>query len=104
MLVALPGIGPKRAARLLTVIEASRAVELERWLIGIGLPGVGPAGARRLAESLTGLDDLLDPARAEVVLAALGPATAAEVRAALADPVWQELLRRLEAERRPVTR
>ena len=48
-LVTLPGIGDKKAATLLAVIERSKRTELWRVVAGLGIPRVGPVAAKELA-------------------------------------------------------
>lgn len=48
-LVALPGIGDKKAAALLAAIERSKRAELWRVVAGLGIPRVGPVAAKELA-------------------------------------------------------
>lgn len=58
-LVALPGIGDKKAAALLAAIEHSKRAELWRVIAGLGIPRVGPVAAKQLAKQYGGLRPLL---------------------------------------------
>ncbi len=57
-LVALPGIGDKKASALLAAIEHSKRAELWRVIAGLGIPRVGPVAAKQLAAQYGGLHQL----------------------------------------------
>ncbi len=83
-LLALEGIGEKRAAALLAEIEASKSAELWRFIHGFSIPQVGEKTARELAAlggDLPGFT-LLGGDR---LVAGVGPAAAESVREFLAD-------------------
>jgi DNA ligase (NAD+) len=63
-LVTIPNVGEKSADQLLTAIEASRCVELWRFINGLGIPQVGTIGARELARRAGSLDQLMSMAPA----------------------------------------
>lgn len=71
-LVALPGIGERTATTLVDRIQASRHVEFERVLLGLGLPGVGKVTALRLAREFGGMESMLDRERLAAALSAIG--------------------------------
>jgi DNA ligase (NAD+) len=48
-LVALDGVGDKKAANLLRQIEKCRQTTLARFIFGLGIPGVGESTAKKLA-------------------------------------------------------
>ncbi|HLP09011.1 MAG TPA: NAD-dependent DNA ligase LigA [Opitutaceae bacterium] len=81
-LVALPGIGDKRAAALLAAIEQSRQAELWRVIAGLGIPRVGPVAAKELAIKYRGIRQLIAAPELE---AWLGRAENRELCARLAD-------------------
>lgn len=65
-LVALEGFAEKSAANLLAAIAAARAVELPRFLYGLGIPEVGVAVARDLARHFGTFTALRDASVAEL--------------------------------------
>ena len=81
-LVALPGIGVKKAAALLAAIERSTRAELWRVLAGLGIPRVGPVAAKKLAAQYGSLGKL---AVAPELAAWLGKAENRELCARLAE-------------------
>jgi DNA ligase (NAD+) len=98
-LVALPRVGEKTGHRLLTAIDESRDVPLERWIIALGLPGVGPRGASQLAAEVQSLAALLNPAEREKKLSVLDDAVSVQVEAHLRRPEIEAMLRRTAAAR-----
>ena len=58
-LVALPGIGDKKAGALLKAIERSKRAERWRVIAGLGIPRVGPVAAKELAARYGGLRPLM---------------------------------------------
>jgi len=93
-LLAITGIGPKTADRLLTAIEQSKRAELGRFIQGLGIPQVGAVTARKLAArsgDLAGFAAL----DAGQLTRDLGPSVAASVGAFLARPEVQAELRAL---------
>ena len=98
-LVALPRVGEKTGHRLLTAIDESRDVPLERWIIALGLPGVGPRRASQLAAEVQSLAVLLNPAEREKKLSVLDDAVSVQVEAHLRRPEIEAMLRRTAAAR-----
>jgi DNA ligase (NAD+) len=50
-LLRVPGFAPRSAEKLVHAIQASKRIELTRFLHALGIPGVGPVAARALAEA-----------------------------------------------------
>lgn len=71
-LVALPGIGEKKADALLTAIERSKRAELWRVIAGLGIPRVGPVAAKELAAQYGSLRQLADAPELAAWLGASG--------------------------------
>lgn len=94
-LLALDGVGPKTADRLLASIERSKWTDLARFIQGLGIPQVGEVTARRLA-ALAGILSALSDIDASRLEAECGPAAAAAVRAFLDRPEWRAELLALE--------
>jgi DNA ligase (NAD+) len=53
---ALPRFGTLAATHLVGAIRGARRVELDRFLLALGIPGIGTATARRLAERFRTID------------------------------------------------
>jgi DNA ligase (NAD+) len=84
-LTALPGFGGPSADALLAAIEQSRHARLWRVLSGLGLPRVGVTTAKRLALRFDSLEGFANATFGEL-LPVVGPSTAREVVAYLAEP------------------
>ncbi|MFT3830469.1 MAG: NAD-dependent DNA ligase LigA [Opitutaceae bacterium] len=81
-LVALPGIGEKKAGALVTAIDRSKRAELWRVIAGLGIPRIGPVAAKELAARYGSLQQL---AKAPEIAAWLGRPENRELCARLAE-------------------
>ena len=95
----LPGVGAKKAERLVAAFAAARGRAAEdgaRLVFALCLPGVGRETARRLANHFSGLAELARADEQALRAAGLGEAAARTVAESLADPVlkaeWRELI------------
>jgi len=93
-LVALPGIGEKKATAWLAAIERSTHVELWRTIRGLGIPRVGTATAKQLAAKYGTLGKLA-LAQENELTPLVGEATAREAAAWLGRAQNRELCARL---------
>lgn len=84
-LVAIPGLGEKSAAQLLTAIDHSRHAGLWRFINGLSIPRVGPATAKLLAKHFLALEKLADAQPADFPTE-LGNSTIQAITAFLAEP------------------
>jgi DNA ligase (NAD+) len=79
-LLRVPGFAPRSAEKLARAIQASKRIELSRFLGALGIPGVGPVAARALANAFRDVRAIMraGPERLRAV-PGLGPAMAASV-------------------------
>ncbi|MBR3796769.1 MAG: NAD-dependent DNA ligase LigA [Clostridia bacterium] len=66
-MVALKGFGAKKAEKLLSELEKSKACELDAFLFAIGIPNIGKKTARDLMEHFGSLDALMNAGEDELV-------------------------------------
>ncbi len=57
-LVGLPGFGDKKADNLLSAIEKSKSIDLNRFIFALGIPGVGEKTAKDLAHKFGSFERL----------------------------------------------
>jgi DNA ligase (NAD+) len=81
-LLRVPGMGEKKADRLLAAIEHSKQAELWRFIYGLGINKVGPATAKQLALRCGDLENLRQM-KAARLREMLGPTAAASIDAYL---------------------
>ncbi len=86
-LLRVPGFAPRSAEKLVRAIQASKRIQLTRFLGALGIPGVGPVAARALAEGFRDLRAIgrAGPERLRRVVG-LGPAVGRSVQAFLQEP------------------
>jgi DNA ligase (NAD+) len=97
-LAALERMGKKSAAKVISQIEASKALDFWHLLYGLGIRHVGERGAQALARAYGGLDPLLAASLDSLTTVPdVGPVVAQSVRAYLDEPRNRELLDRLRA-------
>lgn len=95
-LLALPGFKEKSADNLLKAIEASRAVPLDRLLVGLSIDHVGEETAYLLATSFGTLDSLAAASAEEIAaIKGIGEVVGASVHAWFAHPENRKLIARL---------
>ncbi|MBI4410442.1 MAG: NAD-dependent DNA ligase LigA, partial [Gemmatimonadetes bacterium] len=85
-LLALPRFAEVSAEKLVRAIDASRRVELHRFLTALGIAGVGPAAARDLATSLGTLNRIMNASEEELrSVAGTGAVLGRSIRSFFAD-------------------
>jgi DNA ligase (NAD+) len=86
-LLRVPGFAPRSAGKLVRAIQASKRIELARFLGALGIPTAGPVAARALAEAFRDVGAIAgaEPARLRRA-AGLGAAVAGSVRAFFREP------------------
>jgi DNA ligase (NAD+) len=95
-LVGLERFGEKSSRNLLMSIEASKSVPFPRVLYALGIRFVGETVARKLAFAFQSIDNLMAASHQSLVeVDEIGDRIAQSVRDFFADPVNQELVRRL---------
>ena len=95
-LLALPGVGEKRADRLLANVAAHRAPPLWRLLVALNIRFVGPQMARRLARRFPSLEALAaTPLEALEAEEGVGPAIAQSLYDWFREPANALLIARL---------
>jgi len=88
--------GRKNADKLVGELEASKSVELWRFIRALSIPEVGGGGAELLAKAFPTLDDFLVATFDQLnAIKGIGPVTARYVVASLADDSTQDFIRRL---------
>ena len=96
-LLPLERMGERSAEKLLAQIQRSKDRGLERLLYALGLPGVGEVLARNLARRFRTMDRLLGASLEELMeVEEVGEQTARAIWETLKDPVFLDLVRRLE--------
>lgn len=94
----LEGMGLRSAQNLITAIAGSKGRGLSQFLAALGIEEVGSSTAKLLAQQFGTFDALLAATEADLVaLRDVGPATAASVIAAFADPHFGQECRKLAA-------
>jgi DNA ligase (NAD+) len=97
-LLTLERIGDKSAENLLTEIEQSRKLPLERVIFGLGIRFVGERTAEFLAEHFGSMDDLMKASVEQLEeVNEVGPRIAASIHEFFAEPHNIELVKRLKA-------
>ncbi len=95
-LAALDGIAEARARSLVAAMEASKAREAWRVLVGLGIPHLDAAPAQALCGQFDSLHELLAAARErELAVAGVSEFVARRLKRWLGDPVNRRFVRRL---------
>ena len=92
----LPGFGAKKIEQIMRGLEHAKGQPLWRLLVGLSIRDVGAPAAQTLAREFRTLDALeaADVERIQEV-EGIGPKTAAVIAGWFADPVHQEIVRKL---------
>ncbi len=97
-LIELEGFGQKSVDNLLTAIEESKAVSLERLLFGLGIKGIGAKTAKILARKYLSLEKLKEASIEELEdIKDIGPVLAINIYNYFKDLNNQELLTKLKS-------
>jgi DNA ligase (NAD+) len=97
VLAALPRLGDKSAAQLVSAIAASKDQPLSRLLFGLGIPDVGEETAKLLARRFGTMDALKDATEEEIEgIHGIGPSIVASVTGWFATPENRVLVKALE--------
>ena len=76
----LERMGPKSARNLIEAIEASKPIDFHRFIFALGIRHVGEHAARILAESFSGIDDLMNATQQELEnIEGIGPIVAGSI-------------------------
>ena len=95
-MVALKGFGAKKADKLLSELEKSKACELDAFLFAIGIPNIGKKTARDLMEHFGTLESLMQASEEELVgLEDVGAIVASSITEFFADEENMTFVRRL---------
>ncbi|PSH04251.1 MAG: DNA ligase (NAD(+)) LigA [Acidobacteria bacterium] len=95
-LLQLERIGKKSAQNVLTEIETSKKLPLERVIFGLGIRMVGERTAEFLAEHFGSMQKLMEASEEELLeVNEVGPRIAASIREFFAEEKNRQLLRRL---------
>lgn len=98
-LTGLDRFGEKKAAKLVTAIEASKHRRLDAFIYAIGIPNIGVKTARDLAERFGSMDALRAATAEELTgMDDVGEIVAESVRGFFADPANRRLVDALLAE------
>lgn len=97
-LAGLPRMGDLSASNLLGELRASRGVELQRFLTGLGIPGVGRAVAGLLCAAFPGLAEMMS-ATVDMIeeVHGIGPILAGALFSFWSEPVTRGVVDRLLA-------
>ena len=94
----LEGLGAKSAKKLVESIKATKGRPLARFITALGIEEVAEATAKLLARSFGVFEALLEASEEQLLaLPDVGPATAASILGAFADPHFGEEVRKLAA-------
>lgn len=93
----LPGHKAKKARKLLSSIEGASSVDLQRFILSLGIGGVGRTTAYNLAQAYSSIDRFMDPTLLGGLteIKDIGPETAANISQWIQDPRNIEFVRRL---------
>jgi DNA ligase (NAD+) len=95
-LADLSGWGERSAGNLIEAIDASREPALAEFIAALGIPGVGGTVARDIAAGVGSLEAFLSASTEDLRgIDGVGPETAGEIEAFLADDRNQKLIERL---------
>jgi DNA ligase (NAD+) len=97
-LLALERLGAKSVDNLLTEIENSRKLPLDRVILGLGIGQVGARTAELLAEHFGSMDEIMKASPEQLQeVQDIGPSVSASIREFFDEPHNVELVKRLES-------
>jgi DNA ligase (NAD+) len=97
-LLKLERMGKKSAQNILSEIENSKKLSLERVIFGLGIPFVGERTAQFLAEHFGSIEALISASEEELQqVNEIGPKVSASIRQFFDEPKNVQLVKRLEA-------